>query len=152
MEYVTLNNGVKMPMLGFGVYQIKKEECKQKVIEAIEALTGAYKSNKEFAKDGSDFRANMPQYTDEGIKKTNELLEVVNKIAEKYNATPAQISLAWMINKHEFIVPIPGLRKVERLQQNFDSGKITLTAEEIKILDDKLNSMEFDVFGGHEGK
>ena len=37
MEYVTLNNGVKMPMLGFGVYQIKKEECKQKVIEAIEA-------------------------------------------------------------------------------------------------------------------
>ncbi len=77
------------------------------------ALTGVYKSNKEFKNDGSDFRVNMPQYSDEGIRKTNELLEGVNEIADKHNATPAQISLAWMICKYDFIIPIPGSRKIE---------------------------------------
>ena len=113
------------------------------------ALTGVYKSNKEFKNDGSDFRVNMPQYSDEGIRKTNELLEVVNEIADKHNATPAQISLAWMICKYDFIVPIPGSRKIERIQSNFDAGNIKLTKEEINKLDTKLSSMEFKVFGGH---
>lgn len=113
------------------------------------ALTGVYKSNKEFKNDGSDFRVNMPQYSDEGIRKTNELLEVVNEIADKHNATPAQISLAWMICKYDFIVPIPGSRKIERIQSNFDAGNIELTKEEINKLDTKLSSMEFKVFGGH---
>ena len=113
------------------------------------ALTGVYKSNKEFKNDGSDFRVNMPQYSDEGIRKTNELLEVVNEIADKHNATPAQISLAWMISKYDFIIPIPGSRKIERIQSNFDAGNIELTKEEINKLDTKLSSMEFKVFGGH---
>lgn len=116
---------------------------------ANEALTGVYKSNKEFKNDGSDFRVNMPQYSDEGIRKTNELLEVVNEIADKHNATPAQISLAWMICKYDFIIPIPGSRKIERIQSNFDAGNIELTKEEINKLDTKLSSMEFKVFGGH---
>ena len=113
------------------------------------ALTGVYKSNKEFKNDGSDFRVNMPQYSEEGIRKTNELLEVVNEIADKHNATPAQISLAWMICKYDFIIPIPGSRKIERIQSNFDAGNIELTKEEINKLDTKLSSMEFKVFGGH---
>lgn len=113
------------------------------------ALTDVYKSNKEFKNDGSDFRVNMPQYSDEGIRKTNELLEVVNEIADKHNATPAQISLAWMICKYDFIIPIPGSRKIERIQSNFDAGNIELTKEEINKLDTKLSSMEFKVFGGH---
>lgn len=113
------------------------------------ALTGVYKSNKEFKNDGSDFRVNMPQYSDEGIRKTNELLEVVNEIADKHNATPAQISLAWMICKYDFIIPIPESRKIERIQSNFDAGNIELTKEEINKLDTKLSSMEFKVFGGH---
>lgn len=77
------------------------------------ALTGVYKSNKEFKNDGSDFRVNMPQYSDEGIRKTNELLEVVNEIADKHNATPAQISLAWMICKYDFIIPIQDLVRLK---------------------------------------
>lgn len=113
------------------------------------ALTGVYKSNKEFKNDGSDFRVNMPQYSEEVIRKTNELLEVVNEIADKHNATPAQISLAWMICKYDFIIPIPGSRKIERIQSNFDAGNIELTKEEINKLDTKLSSMEFKVFGGH---
>lgn len=54
-----------------------------------------------------------------------------------------------MINKYDFIIPIPGSRNVERLKSNFEAGNVELSEEEIKVIDDKLNSMEFKVFGGH---
>jgi len=113
------------------------------------ALTGAYQSKKDFGNGEQDFRPNMPQYSDEGIKKTNELLKVINKIGEKHHANSAQMSLAWMINKYDFIIPIPGSRKIERLQSNFEAGNVELSQEELKIIDDKLDTMEFKVFGGH---
>lgn len=113
------------------------------------ALTGAYQSKKDFGNGDQDFRPSMPQYSDEGIKKTNELLEVVNAIGEKHNANSAQMSLAWMINKYDFIIPIPGSRKVERLQSNFEAGNVELSQDEVKTIDDKLDTMEFKVFGGH---
>lgn len=116
------------------------------------ALTGAYKSKKDFGNGDQDFRVNMPQYSDEGIKKTNEIVEFLEELAKKHDATTAQISLAWMMNKKDYIIPIPGSRKIERLQQNFDAGKIELSQEEIKMIDDKLDTMEFMVFGGHAGK
>ena len=113
------------------------------------ALTGAYQSKKDFGSGEQDFRPDMPQYSDEGIKKTNELLEVVSQIGEIHHATNAQVSLAWMINKYDFIIPIPGSRKIERLQSNFEAGNVELSQEEVKTIDDKLNTMEFKVFGGH---
>lgn len=63
-----------------------------------------------------------------------------------------QISLAWMLCKKPYLVPIPGSRKVERLRENFAAGEITLTPEEITAIDAKLNTMDFAVFGGHSGK
>ena len=113
------------------------------------ALTGAYQSKADFGNGDQDFRPSMPQYTDEGIKKTNELLEVVSKIGKKRHATNAQMSLAWMINKYDFIIPIPGSRKIDRLQSNFEAGNVELSKEEIQTIDEKLDSMEFKVFGGH---
>ena len=54
------------------------------------------------------------------------------------------MSLAWMINKYDFIIPIPGSRKLERLQSNFEAGNVELSQEEVKTIDDKLNTrMEF---------
>lgn len=91
----------------------------------------------------------MKELIEEGIKKTNELLEVVSQIGEKHHATNAQMSLAWMINKYDFIIPIPGSRKLDRLQSNFEAGNVELGQEEVKTIDDKLNTMEFKVFGGH---
>ena len=55
-----------------------------------------------------------------------------------------------MINRKDYIIPIPGSRKIERLKSNFDAGKIMLTEDEIRSIDEKLNGMEFDVFGGHK--
>lgn len=62
---------------------------------------------------------------------------------------PAQISLAWMINKKPYIVPIPGSRKIERIRENAGAADIVLTAEEVNAIDEKLDSMEMSqVFGG----
>lgn len=114
-------------------------------------LTGKYTPETKF--EGSqDYRANMPQYTEEGYAKAKELLDMLTKMAEDKGATMGQLSLAWMINKKPYIVPIPGSRKPERLRENFESGNIVLTEEEIAMIDGKLDTMSFDVFGGHSGK
>ena len=79
-------------------------------------------------------------------------MDLLKKLAEEKNATPAQISLAWMICEKDFIVPIPGSRKLERLKENFGAGEIKLSAEEISKINSKLDTMTFEVFGGHASK
>lgn len=114
-------------------------------------LTGAYSPKTKF--EGSqDYRANMPQYTEEGYAKAKDLLDLLESMAKEKNCTQAQLSLAWMICKKPFIVPIPGSRKVERLKANFEAGNIIVTPEEIALIDEKLDTMKFDVFGGHSAK
>lgn len=91
----------------------------------------------------------MPQFTSEGIAQNQELLALLHKTAEEKQATPAQISLAWMLCKKPYLVPIPGTRKVERLQENADASHIVLTDWEVTALDEALDSMEISaVFGG----
>ncbi|NBJ94989.1 aldo/keto reductase [Parablautia muri] len=114
-------------------------------------LTGKYTPATQF--EGSqDYRASMPQYTEEGYAKAKELLDMLNKMAAEKNATMGQLSLAWMINKKPYIVPIPGSRKIERLRENFEAGNIFLAKDEIAMIDSKLDTMNFAVFGGHSGK
>ena len=114
-------------------------------------LTGKYDAHTKF-EGNDDFRTRMPQYTEEGYTKAKGLLELLNRLAQEKNATSAQISLAWMICKKLYIIPIPGSRKPERLRENLAAGEITLTAAEIADIDCRLDDMEFDVFGGHSGK
>ena len=114
-------------------------------------LTGKYTPDTKF--EGSqDYRAAMPQYTEEGFAKARGLLDMLTKMAVEKNATMGQLSLAWMINKKPYIVPIPGSRKIERLKENFEAGNIVLTDDEITMIDSKLDTMDFEVFGGHSGK
>lgn len=116
------------------------------------ALTGAYVEQQNFEKNGLDYRANMPQYSTEGIQKTEQLLETVKKIAKEKEITEGQLSLAWMLNKYNFLIPIPGTRKVSRLKENFEAGAIKLDQKDIKELDDAIEKIDFLVFGGHSGK
>lgn len=111
-------------------------------------LTGRYTPDSRF-EEGTDFRSGMPQYTKEGFEKGRELLELLNAMAEEKNATPAQISLAWMLCKKPYIIPIPGSRKPERLKENLGAAEITLSGSEIAAIDAKLDTMEIPVFGGH---
>lgn len=91
----------------------------------------------------------MPQFTPEGIEQNRALLELLYRLAEEKQATPAQISLAWMLCKKPYIVPIPGTRKPERMRENAGAADIALTASEVKELDNALNTMEMSrVFGG----
>ncbi|MFR2740215.1 MAG: aldo/keto reductase [[Clostridium] innocuum] len=111
-------------------------------------LTGKYTPETKF-EGKQDYRAGMPQYTQEGYEKAKALLELLTDMAEEKHATMGQLSLAWMLCRKPYIVPIPGSRKPERLRENFEAGNIVLTREEISMIDSKLETMQFEVFGGH---
>ena len=111
-------------------------------------LSGKYGKDSVF-EAGTDYRSVMPQFTTEGIDKNASLLALLQGMAEEKQATPAQISLAWMLCKKPYIVPIPGTRKLNRLEENAGASEILLTKEEVEALDQALSSMEMsDVFGG----
>lgn len=110
-------------------------------------LSGKFTPQSTF--DKGDFRNEMPQYKEEGYKKAEKLLEFLKKLSEEKNCTMAQLSIAWMMCKKDFIVPIPGSRKLQRIEENFNSGKVVVSEEEIKEIDVLLKGIDFDVFGGH---
>lgn len=91
----------------------------------------------------------MPQYTPEGYEKDRAVLGLLGDLAREKNATMAQISLAWMLCKKPWIIPIPGSRKPERLRENLGAVEVELTAEEIARIDAALDGMDLAVFGGH---
>lgn len=111
-------------------------------------LSDWYDKNSVF-ETGSDYRSIMPQFTPQAIEQNRELLSLLRKTAEEKNATAAQVSLAWMICKKPYIVPIPGTRKVSRLMENAGAADIELTSREVRALDEALDGMEMSqVFGG----
>ena len=109
-------------------------------------LSGKYDENSKF-EDGVDFRSHMPQYTKEGFEAGRELMELLGKMAEEKNATSGQISLAWMMCKKPYIIPIPGSRKEERLKENIGSKDVILSDKEIAVIDDLLDKMNMPVYG-----
>ena len=111
-------------------------------------LTGKYTPQTKFEGE-QDYRNGMPQYTETGYEKASELLKLLRHLSEIKGATMGQLSLAWMLCKKPYIIPIPGSRKPERIRENLEAGEITLTAEEIREIDEKLTTMRFEVFGGH---
>ena len=111
-------------------------------------LTGRYGKGQHFDA-ATDYRAAMPQFTDEAIDQNAALLKLLNDMAAEKNATPAQISLAWMLCKKPWIVPIPGTRKEERMAENAGAAGVILSADEVNALDQALDCMEMSaVFGG----
>lgn len=111
-------------------------------------LSGKYNKSSQFEKE-TDYRSIMPQFQSENIDKNQAVLNLLYQTAAQKNATAAQISLAWMMNKKEYIVPIPGTTKLERLAENLKAAEIILSDEEVKALDTALDNMEMsDVFGG----
>ena len=111
-------------------------------------LSAKYGKDAEFAK-GTDYRSVMPQFSPEGIDKNQELIKLLLDMADQKHATPAQISLAWMLAKKPWIVPIPGTRKYDRLVENAQSADVVLTDLEVKTFDQILETIPMsEVFGG----
>lgn len=113
-------------------------------------LSGNFTKPEIFTDD--DYRNMMPQFTESGIEKAQELLNLLKNIAAEKNSTPAQISLAWMLCKKNYIIPIPGSRNISRLKENFGAGKIFLSQNEISDIDKKIDTMDFEIFGGSPTK
>ena len=111
-------------------------------------LSGKYDKNSQF-ETGTDYRSVMPQFQPENIDRNRGLLDLLNTLAREKNASPAQISLAWMLCKKPYIVPIPGTRKLNRLTENAGAAEIRLSADEVAAIDKALDGMEMSqVFGG----
>lgn len=111
-------------------------------------LSGKYNAESKFNEKG-DYRAVMPQFQKEAYEQNRELLALLHNMAEEKKATPAQISLAWMICKEPWIAPIPGTRKPERLVENAGAADILLSAEEVQQIDEALDKMQMSaVYGG----
>ena len=111
-------------------------------------LTGAYGKDARFDPK-LDYRSAMPQFTPQAADQNRELLELLRGLATEKGATPAQISLAWMLCRKPWIVPIPGTRKVERMRENAGAAEIVLSPEEVAALDEKLDTIPMSaVFGG----
>lgn len=111
-------------------------------------LSDRYNAASHF-ETGTDYRAGMPQFQPDSYDKNHDLLQLIRRIAAEKNATPAQISLAWMLCKKPWIVPIPGTRKLDRLQENAGATDVMLTNAEVKQIDKALDAMPMsDVFGG----
>ncbi|HCS87466.1 MAG TPA: aldo/keto reductase [Bacteroidales bacterium] len=111
-------------------------------------LSGNYAVGTHFDAN-TDYRAVMPQYRPESFEQNRQLFDFLNALAESKHATPAQISLAWMLCKKPWIVPIPGTRNLCRLKENIGAADILLTDDEVKQIDTALSTMPMsEVFGG----
>jgi aryl-alcohol dehydrogenase-like predicted oxidoreductase len=96
-------------------------------------LTGNIDANTTF--DNSDFRNIVPRFTPEARKANMALVDLLREVAERKKSTPAQIALAWLLAQKPWIVPIPGTRKLERLEENIGAASVELTSEDLREID-----------------
>jgi aryl-alcohol dehydrogenase-like predicted oxidoreductase len=96
-------------------------------------LTGKMDESATF--DSSDFRSTLPRFTPAALKANQALIHLLGRIAERKNATPAQIALAWLLAQKPWIVPIPGTTKLHRLDENIGSLAVELTPADLREID-----------------
>jgi len=97
-------------------------------------LTGKIDENTAF--DRNDFRNSLPRFTPEARKANQALIEVLRALGLRKKATPAQIALAWLLARKPWIVPIPGTRKLERLEENIGAAALELTTGDLREIDE----------------
>ena len=103
-------------------------------------LTGKIDENTTF--DSSDFRNSVPRFTPEARKANQAMVDLLSRVAERKQATPAQIALAWLLGQKPWIVPIPGTTKLNRLKENVRAAAIELSAEDLKRIGDALSGIQ----------
>jgi aryl-alcohol dehydrogenase-like predicted oxidoreductase len=102
-------------------------------------LTGKIDETTTF--DSSDFRNIVPRFTPDARKANLALLDLLRKVAERKKATPAQIALAWLLAQKPWIVPIPGTRKLERLEENIGAVTVELSSEDLREIDSAVSKV-----------
>jgi aryl-alcohol dehydrogenase-like predicted oxidoreductase len=102
-------------------------------------LTGKIDETTTF--DSTDFRNSIPRFTPENRKANQAVIDILGKIAERKKATPAQIALAWLLAQKRWIVPIPGTRKIERLEENIGAASIQLTPHDLREIEEAASKI-----------
>lgn len=102
-------------------------------------LTGKIDENTTF--DSSDFRNIVPRFTPKARKANQTLVDLLRTIAQRKNATPAQIALAWLLAQRPWIVPIPGTTKLHRLEENIGAVAVELTSDDLREIDNAASEI-----------
>ncbi len=102
-------------------------------------LTGKIDENTTFI--SSDLRSRSPRYTPEARKANRVVIDLLARIGEQKGATPAQIALAWLLAQKPWIVPIPGSRKLERLDENLGSLAVELTPDDLRAIESAISKI-----------
>ena len=103
-------------------------------------LTGKIDEKATFESD--DFRSTLPRFTPEALQANQALVDLLGSIAERKNATPAQIALAWLLAQKPWIVPIPGTTKLHRLDENIGATSVELTPDDLKEIDTAASKIQ----------
>ena len=93
-------------------------------------LTGKIDTNTSFA--ANDIRTTIPRFSPEARQANQALVDLIANVAERKGATPGQIALAWLLAQKSWIVPIPGTRRLERLEENIGAAEVQLTADDLR--------------------
>lgn len=105
-------------------------------------LSGKYTKDTKY--EEGDFRNFMGRFKPEVMDRNKDLLDLISEVAEKKNVTCAQIVLAWELAQKPFIIPIPGTRKLNRLEENLGGADVELTKEELDSLNEALSKLDID--------
>ncbi len=103
-------------------------------------LTG--KINEATTFDGSDLRSRIPRFEAEARRANQALVDLLRSIADRKRATPAQIALAWLLAQKPWIVPIPGARRLDHLEENLGSVSVALTADDLREIEDAASKIK----------
>jgi aryl-alcohol dehydrogenase-like predicted oxidoreductase len=102
-------------------------------------LTGKMGEDTTF--DSTDFRSTLPRFTPEALKANQALIDLLGRIAERKQATPAQIALAWLLAQKPWMVPIPGTTKLNRLEENIGAAAVELTPDDLRDIDEAASEI-----------
>jgi aryl-alcohol dehydrogenase-like predicted oxidoreductase len=102
-------------------------------------LTGKIEENAKF--DSTDFRSVLPRFAPEALKANQAVMSLLNQVAQRKNATPAQIALAWLLAQKPWIVPIPGTTKLHRLEENIGAAAVALTSEDLRDIENAASKI-----------
>ena len=105
-------------------------------------LTGAINADTTF--DKTDFRNIVPRFSTEARTANKSMVDLLYKIAEEKEATPAQIALAWLLAQKPWIVPIPGTTKIHRLEENLGAVDIELTTADLKKIEEAASKIKIE--------
>ena len=105
-------------------------------------LTGKIDADTKFA--STDFRNTVPRFSAENRKTNHALVDVIGAFAKQKKATPAQIALAWLLEKKPWIVPIPGTTKLERLKENLGAAEVELTPNDVPALEEASSKVKIE--------